>query len=68
MKLQAIIELALVKIQHLFANIHIPQNILAELNNKTVSLVRKWLCLNTHSTRDIIFQPRGEGGLGVPNI
>ena len=68
MKFQAIREVALSKIQHLFANIHIPQNILTEMTNKTVSLVRKWLGLNTHSTRDIIFQARGDGGLGVPNI
>ncbi len=33
-----------------------------------VKLVRKWLCLNSHTTRDIIFQSRRDGGLGVPNI
>ncbi len=35
---------------------------------KTVSLVRKWFGLNTHSTRDVIFHPQWEGGLGVPNV
>ncbi|CAL8238213.1 unnamed protein product, partial [Merluccius merluccius] len=39
-----------------------------ELNDKTVRAVRKWVGLNTHSTRDIIFQSRRDGGLGVPNI
>ena len=38
------------------------------MNNKTVSLVRKWFGLNSHSTRDIILHPQWEGGLGVPNV
>ncbi|XP_033999995.1 uncharacterized protein LOC117493511 [Trematomus bernacchii] len=38
------------------------------MTNKTVQLVRKWVGLNTHSTRGIIFLPCGEGGLGVPNV
>ena len=67
-KLQAIREIALAKTQHLFANLHIPQITLKELNNKTVRLVRKLAGINSHSTRDIIFQPRRDGGLGVPNI
>ena len=54
--------------QHLFANIHIPKCTLTEMNNKTVHLVRKWMGLNTHSTRDLIFHKRSEGGLGVPNV
>ncbi len=37
------------------------------MDNKTVNVVRKWLCLNTHSTRCFIFQKRQDGGLGVPN-
>ncbi len=37
------------------------------MDNKTVNVVRKWLCLNTHSTRCFIFQKRQNGGLGVPN-
>ena len=51
-----------------FSNTHIQQKVLNEMNNKIVSLVRKWFGLNTHSTRDIIFHPQWEGGLGVPNI
>ena len=38
------------------------------MNNKTVEAVRKWLGLNSHSTRDIIFLSHKEGGLGVPNV
>lgn len=55
------------KVQHLFSNAHIQQKVLSEMNNKTVSLVRKWFGLNTHSTRDIIFHPQWEG-LGVVNV
>ena len=51
MKVQAITEIALSKIQHLFANIHIPQKTLTELNNLTVRTVRRWFGLNTRSTR-----------------
>ncbi|KAI9538430.1 hypothetical protein NQZ68_014174 [Dissostichus eleginoides] len=68
MKFQAVREVALAKIQHLFANVHIPLKALREMTNKTVQLVRKWVGLNTHSTRGIIFLPCGEGGLGVPNV
>ncbi len=68
MKLQAIRQVALSKVQHLFSNIHIQQKVLSEMNNKIVSLVRKWFGLNTHSTRYIIFHPQWEGGLGVPNL
>ena len=38
------------------------------MTNRTVQLVRKWVGLNTHSTRDILFLSYGEGGLGVPNV
>ena len=38
------------------------------MNNKTVQAVRKWLGLNSHSTRDLIFLSHKEGGLGVPNV
>ena len=31
-------------------------------------MVRQWTGLNTHTTRDIIFQTKQEGGLGVPNF
>ena len=68
MKLEAIREVALAKIQHLFANVHIPQNVLQDMNNKTVEAVRRWLGLNTHSTRDVLFLSHKEGGLGVPNV
>ena len=68
MKLQAVREVALAKVQHLFANVHLPLKALREMTNATVQLVRKWVGLNTHSTRGIIFLPRGEGGLGVPNV
>ena len=68
MKLEAIRPVALYKVQHFFSNVHLQQNVLSEMNNKTVSLVRKWFALNTHSTRDIIFHPQQEGGLGVPNV
>ncbi len=33
--------------------------------DEMVKLVRKWLCLNSHTTRDIIFQSRRDGGLGL---
>ncbi|CAB1440765.1 unnamed protein product [Pleuronectes platessa] len=68
MKMEAIREVALAKIQHLFANVHIPQNVLQDMNNKTVEAVRKWLGLNTYSTRDILLLSHKEGGLGVPNV
>ena len=68
MKLEAIRQVALSRIQHLFSNVHLTCKTLRELNNKVVSLVRKWLGLNTHATRDIIFQPKQEGGLGAPNV
>lgn len=67
MKLQAVRDIALSKIHHLFANVHIAKKYLTELNNKTVQLVRKWLSLNTHTTRSIIFMNKSEGGLGIPN-
>ena len=68
MKLEAVRQVALSKVQHLFSNVHIQQKVLCEMNDKTVSLVRKWFGLNSHSTRDIIFHPQWEGGLGVPNV
>ena len=39
MKLDAIREVALAKVQHLFANVHILQNVLQDMNNKTVQAV-----------------------------
>lgn len=68
MKIEANRLIAAAKIQHLFPNVHIPQSTLSVMNNETVKLVRKWFCLNSRTTRDIIFQPRRDGGLGVPNI
>jgi hypothetical protein len=68
MKLEAIRQVALSRIQHLFSNVHLACKTLRELNNQVVSVVRKWFGLNTHTTRDIIFQPKQEGGLGVPNV
>ncbi len=68
MKIEAIRLIAMAKIKHLFKNVHIPQCTLSILNDEMVKLVRKWLCLNSHTTRDIIFQSRRDGGLGAPNI
>jgi hypothetical protein len=42
-KIEAIKQIALAKIQHLFHNVHISQQNLTTMNNKTVNLVRKWL-------------------------
>ena len=33
-----------------------------------VYFVRKWFGLNAHTTRDIIFQSKQDGGFGVPNV
>ena len=63
MSLQAIPEISLSKIQHLFANIHLPKRILTELNDKTVSMARHWIGLNSHSTRDVLYHRVREGGL-----
>lgn len=68
MKLEAIGQVALSKIQHLFANVHVPRKVLHDLNNKTVQRVREWFGLNTHTTRDVIFHTQREGGFGVPDI
>lgn len=68
MKLQPVRDIALSKIHHLFANVHIDKEYLTELNNKTVQLVRKWLSLNTHTTSSILFMNKSEGGLEIPNI
>jgi penicillin V acylase-like amidase (Ntn superfamily) len=65
MKLEAVREVALAKIQHLLANVHIPKKALREMNNKTVNVVRKWLCLNTHATDDNTFL-RQRGGVRCP--
>ncbi len=65
LKVQAIRDIAFSKIQHLFANVHITQKVLRETDDKTVNVFRKWLCLNTHSTRCFILQKRQVGGLGV---
>ena len=68
MKIKAIRQIAVAKIQHLFHNVHISQQNLLVMNNATVNIVRKWLCLNTRTTRDNPFQPRNTRGLEVPNI
>lgn len=68
MKLAAVREIALSKVQHFFANIHIPKYVLTEMNNKSVHFARKWLGLNTHTTRDFFFHKRREGGFGLPNV
>ena len=68
MKLEAIGQIALSKIHHLFSNIHIPKKVLYDINNKTVQRVREWFGLSTHTTRDLIFHSKREGGLGVPDI
>ncbi|KAF3851817.1 hypothetical protein F7725_005172 [Dissostichus mawsoni] len=65
MKFQAVREVALAKIQHLFANVHIPLKALREMTNKTVQLVRKWVGLNTHSNGDHL-SPMWRGGAGSP--
>ncbi len=49
MKLEAISQVVLSKVQHLFSNVHIQQKVLSEMDNKTVSLVRKWFGLNFSS-------------------
>lgn len=68
MKLEAIGQVALSKIHHLFSNVHIPKKALYDINNKTVQRVREWFGLSTHTTRDFIFHSKREGGLGVPDI
>ncbi len=68
MKIEAIRLIAIAKIKHLVMNVHIPQCTLSTLNDEMVKLVRKCLCLNSHTTRDLIFQSRRDKGLGVPNI
>ncbi len=67
MKIEAIRLIAIAKIQHLVMKVHIPQCTLSTLNDEMVKLVRKWLCLSSHTTRDLI-QSRRDKGLGVPNI
>lgn len=66
MKLEAIRQIALSKVQHLFSNVHIQQNARSEINN-TVSLVQKWFGLNRPCTGDINFSPP-VGRLRVLNI
>ena len=39
-----------------------------ELNDRIVSMVIRWIGLNSQSTRDVLFHRAREGGLGVPNI
>ena len=68
MKLEAIGQIALAKIHHLFSNVHIPKKVLYELNNKTVQRVREWFGMSTHTTRDFIFHSKREGGLGITDI
>ena len=45
MKLEAVRVVALAKIQHPFANVHIPQNALRDMTNRTVTvqLARRWV-------------------------
>ena len=57
MKLEAIRQVALSRIQHLFSNVQLMRKTLQELIDNVVSVVRKWFGLNTQ-----------EGGLGVPNV
>ena len=66
MKLEVVRVIALAKVQHLFSNV--PRKSLRDLTDKTVHLVRQWTGLNTHTTRDIIFHSKREGGLSVPNF
>lgn len=61
MKLQAVREVALAKIKHLFANINIPLMPLRKMLNTTVKLVKNYVDPNSHSTRGSIFVPRGRG-------
>ena len=68
MKLEAIGQIALSRIQHWFSNVHLMCKTLSELNDRIVLSVRKWLGLSNHTTGDIIFHSKQEGGLGVPNI
>ncbi len=56
LKVQAIRDIAFSEIQHLFANVYITQKVLRETDDKIVNVFRKWLCLNTHSTRCFILQ------------
>lgn len=58
MKLDAIRQVALSRIQHLFSSVHFICKTQRELKNKVVSAVTKWFGLNTLSTRDIIFQSK----------
>ncbi len=63
MKLEAIRQVALSKVQHLFSNVHIQQKVLSKMDNKTVSLVRKWFGLNTHTALVMLFFiPSGKEG------
>ena len=64
MKLDAIREVVLAKVQHLFANVHILQNVLGDMNNKTVQAVRKWPGLNSPGISSSSHVKR----LGVPNM
>lgn len=68
MKIDAIRQIALSRVQHFFANVHISRKILQDLNNKTVKTVRRWLGLNSHTTCDVIHHSRRERGLGVPDF
>ncbi len=60
MKLEAIRQVALSKVQHLFSNVHIQQKVLSEMDNKTVSLVRKWF----GALGMLFFIPSGKKGWG----
>ena len=68
MKLDGIRQIAISKVQHFFANVHISRKVLQDLNNRTVKTVRRWFGMNSHTTRDVIHHSRREGGLGVPDF
>ena len=48
-------------IQHPYSQTHFN-------GDKTVSMVRRWIGFNLHSTRDVLFHRARGGGLRVPNI
>ena len=57
-KQPAIRDIDFSNVQRLYVNVHIKKIILCEMDNKTVNMVGRWLCLNAHSTRCFIFQER----------
>lgn len=61
LKMQAIRDIAFSKIQHLFANVHIPQKVLRKMDNKTVNVVRKWF-VSTHILQDVLSSRKDRTG------